>query len=42
MSVTKIPSITRVRYHRSDLIIEVRHIFGFTGENHFKTLPEMT
>ena len=37
MSVTRILSITCVRYHYSDLIIEISHIVGFIGENYVKT-----
>lgn len=33
----RIPAIAHVRYHRSDLIIEVIHVVGFMGENHVET-----
>lgn len=33
----RIPAITRVRYHRNDLIIEVSHVVGFMGENYVET-----
>ena len=33
----RIPAITRVRYHRSDLIVEVSHVVGFMGEDYVET-----
>jgi hypothetical protein len=33
----RIPAITRVRYHRNDLVIEVSHVVGFMGENYVET-----
>jgi hypothetical protein len=33
----RIPAITRVRYHRGDMTIEVVHIIGFMGENYVET-----
>lgn len=33
----RIPAVGQVRYHRSDLIIEVRHVVGFMGENYVET-----
>jgi hypothetical protein len=33
----RIPAVTRVCYHRSDVTIEVAHIIGFMGENHVET-----
>lgn len=33
----RIPAITRIRYHRDDLVIEVSHVVGFMGENYVET-----
>jgi hypothetical protein len=30
----RIPAIAHVRYHRSDVTIEVTHVVGFMGENY--------
>lgn len=33
----RIPAIAHVRYHRSDVTIEVTHVVGFMGENYVET-----
>ncbi len=33
----RIPAITRIRYHRGDVTIEVVHVIGFMGENYVET-----
>jgi hypothetical protein len=33
----RIPAIDQVRYHRSDVSVEVTHVVGFMGENHIET-----
>jgi hypothetical protein len=31
------PAVTRLRYHRSDITIEVAHVVGYMGENYVET-----
>jgi hypothetical protein len=33
----RIPAIASVRYHTSDVTVEVVHVVGFMGENHVET-----
>jgi hypothetical protein len=33
----RIPAVTRVGYHRSDMTVEVSHVVGFMGENYVET-----
>ena len=32
-----IPAMTRLRYHRSDVTVEVVHVIGFMGESYVET-----
>jgi hypothetical protein len=31
------PAVTRLRYHRNDIIIEVAHVVAYMGENYVET-----
>ena len=33
----RIPAVTRVRYHRRDVTLEIVHVVGFMGENYVET-----
>jgi len=37
----RIPAIGHVRYHRSDMTIEILHVVGFMGENYVQTQYRM-